>query len=99
MPEHPPPPRRQATALSYQKGQRAPRVVATGAGLVAERILQAARDAGVPVREDPALVQALAALELDAEVPEALWRAVAEVLAWAYRLDRSAGTATPGSAA
>ena len=74
-------------ALSYEHGQHAPRVTATGSGLVAERILAAAREAGVPVRADPALAQALAALELGAEVPEALWAAVAETLAWAYRLD------------
>jgi flagellar biosynthesis protein len=77
-------------ALSYQEGEHAPRVTATGSGLVAERILTAAREAGVPVREDPALARALAALELGAEVPQALWAAVAETLAWAYRLDAQA---------
>jgi flagellar biosynthesis protein len=62
-------------------------VVATGAGLVAERILAAAREAGIPVRHDPALAEALAKLELGADVPQELWTAVAETLAWAYRLD------------
>ena len=85
MPE--PPPRRRATALRYTPGDRAPEIVATGAGRVAERIVQEARRAGVPVRETPELAEALAALALGAEVPEALWRAVAEALAWAYRLD------------
>lgn len=89
MPERPPP-RRRATALRYQSGDAAPRVTATGSGLVAERIVAAAREAGVPVREDPALAEALAALELDATVPPDLWRAVAEALAWAYRLDAAA---------
>src|ERR1700758_5693294 len=78
--------RRRATALRYEQGRRAPEVVATGAGLVADRILAAAREAGIPVRHDPALTEALAALELGAEVPEAMWKAVAETLAWAYRL-------------
>jgi flagellar biosynthesis protein len=87
MPEVPP--RRRATALHYQPGDAAPRVTATGSGLVAERIIAAAREAGVPVREDPALVQALSALDLGSSVPEALWRAVAETLAWAYKLDAS----------
>jgi flagellar biosynthesis protein len=69
----------------------APRVVAAGAGLVAERIVALARESGVPVREDPALVQALAVLELGEEVPRALYVAVAETLAWAYGLgDREA---------
>ena len=85
-----PPPRRRATALSYEQGQRAPRVTATGVGLVADRILAAAREAGIPVRHDPALAQALAKLELGADVPEELWTAVAETLAWAYRLDAQA---------
>ncbi|MGH2876886.1 MAG: EscU/YscU/HrcU family type III secretion system export apparatus switch protein [Solirubrobacteraceae bacterium] len=82
-----PPGRRRAAALSYQTGDVAPRVVATGSGLVAERIVAAAREAGVPVREDPALIAALAALDLGDAVPEPMWRAVAEALAWAYRLD------------
>ncbi len=89
MPE-PRPPKR-AIALSYEQGEHAPRVTATGAGLVAERILAAAREAGVPVRVDPALTRALGALELEAEVPQALWVAVAETLAWAYKVDSAAG--------
>lgn len=81
-------PPRQAAALSYEAGQNAPRVVASGRGQIAERIIAAAQEAGVPVRADPALAQALAALDLGDEIPEALYRAVAETLAWAYRLDR-----------
>jgi flagellar biosynthesis protein len=96
MPEKPP--RRRATALHYEHGERAPRVTATGSGLVAERIVAAAREAGVPVREDPALVEALGALELEAEVPEALWVAVAETLAWAYRVDLRVGAGPDPSA-
>jgi flagellar biosynthesis protein len=79
--------RRRASALHYESGDRAPQVTATGTGLVAERIIAAAREAGVPVRSDPALAEALAALELGSEVPAAMWRAVAEAIAWAYRLD------------
>jgi flagellar biosynthesis protein len=88
MPE--PPPRRRAIALRYQPGDEAPRVAATGTGLIAERIVAAARDAGVPVRSDPALAQALGALDLGQEVPQAMYVAVAEALAWAYRLDAAA---------
>jgi flagellar biosynthesis protein len=77
----------EAAALSYEAGQTAPRVVASGRGQIAERIIAAAEEAGVPVRSDPALARALAALDLGDEVPEAMYRAVAEALAWAYKLD------------
>jgi len=83
----PEPPRR-ATALRYS-GEGAPEVVATGTGRIAERILARAAEHGVPVRDDPALAAALSALDLGQEVPEDLWKAVAEVLAWAYGLDHS----------
>ncbi len=84
MPDAPPP--RRAAALRYD-GEGAPKVVAAGAGHVAERILAAARENGVAVREDPALAEALARLELQAEVPPELWAAVAEALVWAHGLD------------
>jgi flagellar biosynthesis protein len=87
MPEQPPRERR-AAALRYDAGaDGAPRVVASGRGLVAERIIAEARAAGVPVRDDAALAEALAGLDLGANVPEELYRAVAETLAWAYKLE------------
>ena len=82
--------RRRATALHYEQGTHAPRVTAAGVGLIADRIIAAAREAGVPVRHDPALAEALGKLELGDDVPQALWTAVAETLAWAYRLDAKA---------
>lgn len=78
---------RQAAALRYESGDNAPKVTAIGRGYVADRIIAAAREMGVPVRSDPALSKALAALDLGDEVPEAMYRAVAEALVWAYRLD------------
>jgi len=72
-------------ALRYT-GTGAPKVVAAGRGHVAGMILARAREAGVPVHQDPDLADALAQLALGDEVPEALWAAVAEVLAWAYGL-------------
>ena len=78
-----------AAALRYD-GTGAPRVVAAGNGELARRIVEAAVESGVPVREDPALAEALGRLQLEAEVPEELWRAVAEVLVWAQRLDGAA---------
>jgi flagellar biosynthesis protein len=82
MPEQP----KRAAALRYS-GAEAPTVTAAGRGLVAEKILEEARKAGVPIREDKALAEALSGLELGREVPEDLWVAVAQALAWAYRLD------------
>ncbi len=76
-----------ATALRYRSGtDGAPAVVATGQGHVARRIVDAGRAAGVPIREDAALVQALEQLRLRDEIPEELYAAVAEALVWAYRL-------------
>jgi flagellar biosynthesis protein len=62
--------------------------VAAGRGHIAEKIIEAAKEAGVPVREDQLLAEALAALDLGTEVPEELYRAVAEALVWAHRLAR-----------
>jgi flagellar biosynthesis protein len=67
-------PERRASGLRYD-GSGAPRVVASGRGEVAEKIVALAREAGVPVREDAVLAQALATLELDADVPAELWEA------------------------
>lgn len=64
---------------------RAPRVVATGRGSVAEQILEIAFAKGVPVREDPDLVELLSAVELDAEIPVDAIAAVAEILSYIYR--------------
>jgi flagellar biosynthesis protein len=86
MPEPPASRPRRASALKYE-GAGAPKVVAGGQGLIADRIVAAAREAGVAVREDAALAEALASLDLGREIPEDLYAAVAEALAWAYALD------------
>jgi flagellar biosynthesis protein len=79
-------PVRRAAALRYE-GAGAPRVVAAGAGEVAQRIVDAARAAGVPVREDSGLADALSRLALETEIPPELYVAVAEALVWAHGLD------------
>jgi flagellar biosynthesis protein len=80
---------RRAAALKYDRDAAgAPKVVAAGAGLIAERIVEIAREQGVAVREDPALAEALVRLELEQEIPPELFAAVAEVLVWAYGLER-----------
>jgi len=85
----PDPRRKQAVALRYDRGtDEAPVVVASGQGLVAERIEAMAREAGVPTVENPALAAAIGQVEVGKEVPPVLYRAVAEVLAFVYQLDR-----------
>ncbi len=79
---------RRAAALRYDPAAGgAPRVVAAGAGEIAKRIVELAGEQGVPVREEPALAEALARLELEQEIPPELFVAVAEVLVWAYGLE------------
>ena len=82
------PDERQISAAMRYTGTGAPRLVAAGRGHVAGTILARAHEAGVPVHRDPELADTLAALALGDEVPEELWTAVAQVLAWAYRLER-----------
>jgi flagellar biosynthesis protein len=74
-------PGRIAVALLYE-GSDAPKVVASGQGWVGEKIIETAREHGVPIEENPALAQALSTIEIDEEIPEALYRAVAEILSF-----------------
>lgn len=76
---------RRAVALSWS-GDGAPVVSAKGRGLIAEEIIRLAREAEVPMHEDVHLVQALASVDLDTEIPEALYVAVAQVLAFAFEV-------------
>ena len=75
---------RVAVALQYEK-PRAPRVVASGRGTYGEKIIDTAMAHGVPIRQNPELARALAKLEIEQEIPEALYRAVAEVLGFILR--------------
>jgi flagellar biosynthesis protein len=85
-------PDRDVSAALRYTGTGAPQVVAAGRGQVAATILERAREAGVPVHTDPELADALAGLALGSEVPEDLWTAVAEALAWAYSVSDAAIT-------
>ena len=77
-----------AVALKYDKKKdSAPRVIASGKGDVAEKIIEIAKAHNVPLYEDKNLVQVLAALDLETVIPANLYRAVAEVLAFTYRLN------------
>ncbi|MBK7661268.1 MAG: EscU/YscU/HrcU family type III secretion system export apparatus switch protein [Betaproteobacteria bacterium] len=80
----------QAAALSYRTGQGAPKVVAKGRGELARRIVELARENGVPVAQSPELVSLLMQVDIDKQIPESLYRAVAEVLVWAHALPAAA---------
>ncbi len=76
-----------SVALSYKTGMNAPKVVAKGAGRIALKIREIASQHGVPILEAPPLARALNKhADLDAEIPSALYNAVAEVLAYVYQL-------------
>ncbi len=83
---------RTAIALQYtpESGQAAPRIVASGEGYIADEILRIARENDVPLRSDPALAGALATLDVGQQVPQELFRAVAEVLAFVYKMNGKA---------
>ncbi len=78
-----------AVAIKYRpaEGDDAPRVTAKGKGYMAERIKEIARKKGVPIHEDEGLARLLSSVEVNAEIPYALFGAVAEVLALIYRAD------------
>lgn len=80
--------RNKAAALLYRQGiDAAPSVVAKGKGLMAEKIIALAREHGVPVREDHDMVEILSTLNLYEEVPPDLYKAVAEILAFIYKMN------------
>ena len=89
--DHNPP--RQAVALRYQPTKdRAPKLVAKGRGYLADKILELAREHDIPVRQDRNLLQILSHLDLNEEIPPDVYKAVAEILAFIYRLsDRRLG--------
>ena len=84
-----------AVALAYRSADAAPRVVAKGRGLIAEEIIARARAHGVYVHESPELVSLLMQVDLDQRIPPQLYIAVAELLAWLYRLESGEQLAPP----
>ncbi|MBC7414606.1 MAG: EscU/YscU/HrcU family type III secretion system export apparatus switch protein [Herminiimonas sp.] len=93
-PTTPPPPAfekllplQNAVAITYETSAGAPKIVAKGRGLVAEQIIARAKEHGVFVHESKELVALLMQVELDDRIPPALYRAVAELLAWLYQIE------------
>jgi Uncharacterized homolog of the cytoplasmic domain of flagellar protein FhlB len=77
-----------AAALVYDR-VGAPRIVAKGEGEVARKIIEVAQTEGIPIQKNEVLVEALMQVELTKEIPPQLYRAVAEILAFIYRLDKA----------
>jgi flagellar biosynthesis protein len=87
---------KKAVALKYEPEHgSAPTVIAKGKGVIADEILRRAQENGVPVQEDPSLVEVLSKLDLNQEIPPELYKLVAEVLSFVYRSDRRAGLKLP----
>jgi flagellar biosynthesis protein len=83
--------RERAVALRYEKDRdRAPHVVAKGRGWVARKIIEEAKMQGLPMREDPLLVEALIGLDLYQEVPEELYKVIAEIYVFLYQVRNEA---------
>jgi len=78
----------QAVALRYNEENVAPQVIAKGKGYVAENILNAARKNLVPIYQNKTLTSMLMAVDIDREIPPDLYTAVAEILAYVYRIDQ-----------
>ena len=77
--------RKKAVALKYDRlNDDAPKVTAKGQGKVAEKIIDLALAHGVPVKDDPDLVEVLASLDINQEIPAEIYVAVAELLAFVY---------------
>lgn len=84
-----------AVALAYAPGDAAPKVVAKGRGLIAEAIVARAREHGVYVHQSKELVALLSQVDLDDHIPPQLYAAIAELLAWLYRLEQEGPGAAP----
>jgi flagellar biosynthesis protein len=80
--------RKKAVALRYRPDKEsAPRVTAKGAGSIAERIIKVAQEHGVPVKDDPDLIEVLSKLDIEEQIPPNVYIAVAELLAFVYAMN------------
>ena len=79
---------KQAIALEYDPTQDAPKVVASGRGLLAERILEKAKEANVPIHKDTKLADTLSRLEIGEMIPPELYEVVAEILVFVDAMDK-----------
>lgn len=82
---------KQAVALSYDPGDDAPRIIATGKGALAEKIIEKAKEADVPLYRDDKLSDTLSRLEIGDMIPPELYKAVAEILVFVDEMDKLKG--------
>jgi len=87
-------PERPAAAAMYYDpaGSAPPEIIATGQGMMSEEIVNVAREHGIPLHQDPGLVEALSKLDIGTMIPRELYAVVAEVLAFVYSVDTEAAT-------
>lgn len=83
---------KRAAALSYEKGEAAPKITALGKGEVAERIIKTAKENNVPVFEDSGIIYTLMQLDIGEQIPPELYSVVAEVLVFIASIDRQKGS-------
>ncbi len=87
-----------AAAIQYDaERSNAPTVTASGKGTIADKIIELAREKGIPIKNDPDLVQVLSKLKIGSEIPVELYRAVAEILAFVYSLNEEQRTKNRGN--
>lgn len=79
---------RAAIALSYDPTEQAPKVIASGKGYLADRIIERAKEADIPLHKDEKLADTLSKLEIGAMIPPELYDVVAEILVFVDRMDR-----------
>lgn len=80
--------KKQAVALEYEPGDKAPKVIATGQGLLAEKIIEVAKEADVPVHKDEKLARSLSVLDIGEYIPQELYSIVAEILVFVDGMDK-----------
>ncbi len=84
-------PKKSAVALKYDPlNDAAPKIIAKGHGSIAEKIIEIAREAGIPIKEQSDLVEVLSKLDLYSEIPPETYVIVAKILAWVYELNKKA---------
>lgn len=83
--------RKQAIALEYDPNEDAPRVIASGKGALAERIIERAKEAKIPVHQDDKLANTLSRLDIGEMIPPELYEVVAEILVFVDAMDKIKG--------